>query len=319
MKKRLENRSKKINLAILAFTLVELIAVIVILGILLVIAVPRITDIIANIRINAYVSNESLLINATKKYITINDQKLPNEVGETIEISINKLQDANLIGKIKDINNKNECVNSKVTIIKTEEGYKYEAGLVCDNYISLYKFDILEGIGSFEKDSNGNGIADSWNSYIWPTDEGSFERSVYNNMQSVTRLDGVTSSAYKYIAKTIYSPIQENKYYAYVEFYNLSNLNYRLELCLDNYNPNYTNATANNDTTNTSGYLSIIHTTREDTTRITLFLRLMAKSSNAGDATVNWKNAVLINLTEIYGEGNEPTKEIMDYIIKQII
>ncbi len=101
MNDALSNNHKKCNSITSGFTLVELIAVIVILGIILVIAVSRITDIINTAKINAFINNEEMLIRATKNYLVSNNEKMPTEIGNTEEVTLQQLQTEELIQPIK--------------------------------------------------------------------------------------------------------------------------------------------------------------------------------------------------------------------------
>ena len=135
------------------FTLVELLAVIVILGLILAIAVPRIISLVENSRINAHISNEEMVIRAARNYIGVNEEKLPFEVGETIEISLGYLQDENQIGVIKDPGNRNMDCNGYILITKTDiNSFEYAPHLKCgdqndigsssdDGLIAHYKFN----------------------------------------------------------------------------------------------------------------------------------------------------------------------------------
>ena len=133
------------------FTLVELLAVIVILAIILAIAVPSITNLIENARINAYIKNEEMMIRATRNYIALNEEELPNEIGETIEITLEEIQNEELINSIESPFNNDNC-NGYVLITKIADNeYAYTPHLNCidesrgsafdDGLILHYKFD----------------------------------------------------------------------------------------------------------------------------------------------------------------------------------
>lgn len=72
------------------FTLVELIAVIVVLAVVMVIAVPIITDSINKSQEKAYNNQISGLINAAKKWGASNTGKLPDENGLTVSLPTGK-------------------------------------------------------------------------------------------------------------------------------------------------------------------------------------------------------------------------------------
>jgi type IV pilus assembly protein PilA len=133
------------------FTLVELLAVIVILAVILVIAIPNVIKVIDKAKLDTYKRNEDMLVSATQKYMASNGISL--NVGETTTINYSQLQNDKLIDKITDQTSKGECSNSKIYVTKTSSGYTYKPGLVCDNYISL---DTFNGITNWNfNDTNG--------------------------------------------------------------------------------------------------------------------------------------------------------------------
>ncbi len=133
------------------FTLVELIAVVVILGIILIIAVPKITDVINNAKINAVIKNEEMLIRATRNYLVSNNEKMPTEIGSTEEVTLEQLQTEELIQTIKSPFINGNC-SGYVLITKIEDNsYDYTPHLNCvdpergsasaDGLVGYYKLD----------------------------------------------------------------------------------------------------------------------------------------------------------------------------------
>jgi type IV pilus assembly protein PilA len=134
------------------FTLVELLAVIVILAVILVIAIPNVIKIIDKARLDSYKRTEDMLVSAAQKYMAQQGITL-NTVGDTTTVSYNTdLKSNNLIDTINDQKSKTECINSKVIVTKATNGYTYKPGLVCDNYISLSSFNLVDN-GNFETTS----------------------------------------------------------------------------------------------------------------------------------------------------------------------
>ncbi len=156
------------------FTLVELISVVVILGIILVIAIPRITDVIESAKINAVIKNEEMLVRATRNYLVSNDEKMPTEIGDTEEITLEELQNNDLISSIKSPFSNNNC-NGYVLITKINDtnfdytphlkcGDNYEIGdSVSDRLIAHYKFnDFQEPTDNLVRNITISGHGSSW-------------------------------------------------------------------------------------------------------------------------------------------------------------
>ena len=106
-----------------AFTLLELLAVIVILGILVVLVVPKVTDIIETAKIKTYKSNEEVVIKSTKNYLTLNEKLLPKEIGETTEITFEQLQNEKYMNQITDSDG---ICDGYILVTKKEEDYEYK-------------------------------------------------------------------------------------------------------------------------------------------------------------------------------------------------
>ena len=120
------------------FTLVELLAVIVILAVILVIAIPQVLKVVDNSRLNSYINQEQLLIRAAELYVSNNTGLLPTEIGDTILIELSELQSHSLIGEITDLRNKNiECDGYVLLRKNSDISYDYVPYIKCaDNYVS---------------------------------------------------------------------------------------------------------------------------------------------------------------------------------------
>jgi type IV pilus assembly protein PilA len=133
------------------FTLVELLAVIVILAIILAIAVPSISSMINNAQRQAFIDNEKMIIKATKMYIGIDTNMLPINIGDTKEVTLNTLQSNNYIGIIKDPKDKAKTCNGYVLITKTDSNnYNYEPYLNCESDIKSSSEDGLAAHYTFD-------------------------------------------------------------------------------------------------------------------------------------------------------------------------
>ncbi|QPC47057.1 prepilin-type N-terminal cleavage/methylation domain-containing protein [Mangrovibacillus cuniculi] len=104
-------------------TLIELLAVVVILGIIAAIAIPSIGGLIDNSRKDAHVANATTMINSMKVYVTGD----PDFTGTK---TLKQMKDENLIDNFDspDSEQYNETV-SGVTVTKTGNTYKYTVRL----------------------------------------------------------------------------------------------------------------------------------------------------------------------------------------------
>lgn len=109
------------------FTLVELLAVITILGILLVIAVPQVTSLINDSKEQSYKKQIEFIENSAKNYMSNNSLELPDMIeGSKKCISISTLKTSGYL-KDKDIKNpkNNSNIDGFVIITYTNNKYKY--------------------------------------------------------------------------------------------------------------------------------------------------------------------------------------------------
>jgi len=118
------------------FTLIELLAVIVILAIILAIAIPSISNMIENSQINALKSDNKMVLKAVKTYVGVDNTKLPKEIGETTEISLETLQNEGYIESIRSPFNNSKNCNGYILITKIgENNYDYIPHLNCESDI----------------------------------------------------------------------------------------------------------------------------------------------------------------------------------------
>lgn len=136
------------------FTLVELLAVIVILAIIIAVAVPTIGNLIDNAKTNAHIANEGMLLKAAKYYTGINNANLPQNIGETVQISVDTLISNGYISSIYDVNNA-EC-NGYVLIRKLDDNnFDYSPHLNCTNSgLTSVELDGLVGYYRFDGNSD---------------------------------------------------------------------------------------------------------------------------------------------------------------------
>ena len=114
------------------FTLVELLAVIVILAIILIIAVPKITDIIEGARQGAFESSEKMLVKATETYLSTSGVAMPENIDDEISIPYTMLRDSKYISKIYNPKNSSEECSGTIIVKKVAANkYTYTPNLSC--------------------------------------------------------------------------------------------------------------------------------------------------------------------------------------------
>ena len=120
------------------FSLVELLAAIVIMGILSGIAVVGVTYLLNKTTREYYKAQESEIIMAAKSYTQDNRGFLPKRVGQKNQIYLKTLQSKKYIGEVLD-RNKKKCDpdRSYVQVYRySKNNYSYVVNLVCDSYTS---------------------------------------------------------------------------------------------------------------------------------------------------------------------------------------
>ncbi|MDO4995751.1 MAG: type II secretion system protein [Bacilli bacterium] len=124
---------KKINKK--AFTMVELLAVIVILGILSIISVTAVQGIIAKAKERYYKSQEESMVMAAQSFLKNNQKQQPKVSGQTKTIKLETLLSNKYIDKVVDYK-KETCsgAESYVKAFKYENEIYYTAYLKCPNY-----------------------------------------------------------------------------------------------------------------------------------------------------------------------------------------
>ena len=118
------------------FTLVELLATIIILGLLTTIAYVSVTNILDRGNDSYYDSQENMLVLAGREYFADHRSELPKEIGGTSTVTLETLIEEKYIDPIKD-KNENVCdeLNSTVTAQKiTDRDFQYYGILTCGNY-----------------------------------------------------------------------------------------------------------------------------------------------------------------------------------------
>lgn len=123
------------------FTLVELLAVIIILGVITTIFVPNTIKLLKENNLKIYKIKENELINAAKDYANYDK----NFSSPTVEVPVKyitmpQLVEGSYINKILDTSSGKECRAFVRVTLNDINGYNYEACLLCDEYSTNKSF-----------------------------------------------------------------------------------------------------------------------------------------------------------------------------------
>ena len=118
------------------FTLVELLAVIIILGLLTIIAIPSIIGILNNEKENISDSMKNIIINAASLYIEDNSGVYPKVNNNVYCIKLESLVNDNRLSKpLKDpVTNKEIDLNKYVKVSIINDLYNYDIVDICTEY-----------------------------------------------------------------------------------------------------------------------------------------------------------------------------------------
>ena len=115
------------------FTLVEILAVVVILGIIMVISVPAVSKWISRGKAESKESQKSTLLMAAQSYAQDNKKILPKAIGQTTILTAEELKNANYLKEDLYDADKKKCMNSVIRIYKyNKTGYTYTAYIYCE-------------------------------------------------------------------------------------------------------------------------------------------------------------------------------------------
>lgn len=119
-----------------AFTLIELLAILIIIIIIFTIAIPTVGNIIFNTRGKVYKLDEQMMVKVAKKYVVNDSNSFPKEIGEKKTVTLPTLVSKKYIEPIRDPYDSSIICDGYVNIKKNAEAkLEYEAYLICgDNY-----------------------------------------------------------------------------------------------------------------------------------------------------------------------------------------
>jgi type IV pilus assembly protein PilA len=120
------------------FTLIELMAVIVILALVLIIIVPEVGSIVNDNKKESFIDNARMMAKAADSYYTLHLGERPQEINASSTVELDVLVKEDLIDMVKDPFNDNEPCdreNSFVTITYLgNRKYNYYVTLDCNGY-----------------------------------------------------------------------------------------------------------------------------------------------------------------------------------------
>ena len=121
------------------FTLVELLAIIIIIGIILIIAFPLINNVIGTVRKRTCFLNTKSMEKAALNYVVFENKKLPES--SSINIPLQELRNRRYLTPVLDPTDlKTEC-DGYVKITEDNGDYKTEGHLVCPTYCNAEEFE----------------------------------------------------------------------------------------------------------------------------------------------------------------------------------
>ena len=285
------------------FTLIELLAVIAVLAIVLIIAIPNVISIISDSKKAAFKKDEATISKAAANYLAANLSLIPANVGNTTTVLYTDLKSNGYISPIIDQTNGSECTKSKVFVLKQADGtLKYTPGIICDNYISIDAFDVLNGVGKYFTDSNADGIANGWIMEGSGTSTNTLDTTYTRSHTSSQKIQALTLNVGLSLPSPYYITIENGKkYYAFV--YTRATVSYNFVIGTSHYDGTYGNLAI---PTSSSWQLTSNLFTASNT-------QMFMYSTQTGTTYID--SLVILNLTDMYGAGNELTKAQMDALI----
>lgn len=216
------------------FTLPEVLAVIVILGVILAIAVPYFNNVAKNSRLKLFQSINQTVVKSAREYLTENIHKLPKE-GDTAEVTVNDLISSGYIKGIKNPMNKEETCTGYVLIRAIEnDEFSYNPYINCggninnrveDGLILHYTFDDFQ-----EPTTNKLTISNQQFTDGWPGINGSNLNWSYNqrvdewNTKNAVRVQTTGGTSYLKIVHQVACPgVLNVKYASQIKVKNVGN------------------------------------------------------------------------------------------------
>lgn len=116
-----------------AFTLVELLVIIAILGMIAIIAIPQAMSFVESTRTAAYRNLENQMKRSAQNYFVVNPDLLPTTLNTSRSVSLQELVDSRAINKIVDSKTGEFC-DGYISVIKVSDNkYEYKPYLSCSS------------------------------------------------------------------------------------------------------------------------------------------------------------------------------------------
>ncbi|MFA5602151.1 MAG: type II secretion system protein [Bacilli bacterium] len=119
------------------FTLIEVLAVFVILGAIFIIAIPEVLHLIQNNKKEALIDNARIMAKSAESYYTLYLGRRPQEVDGTSMVTLDQLFEEQLLEMIADPFGSGDCSGTNSYVIIKYRGYRkydYYVTLNCNDY-----------------------------------------------------------------------------------------------------------------------------------------------------------------------------------------
>lgn len=325
-----------------AFTLVELLGVIVLLGILGIVIIPKVGDSITNSKETAYITQEETIKKAVNDFLVDNTDLLEDNDTITIKLGVLK-QKGYLPVNIKNPKTRKNISNESLIII-TKNGNTYDIKLnlidledvtenmdnnspilvLNGNYIEYVEVnDTYEEKGAIAKSSTGETISNiSKQIKLDGVEKSSIDTSqllTYNIIYSVTDSNGLTTSATRTVivrdtkSPTITFPTETTLIANQVNGYDLR----QSVIVSDNYDQN-TTLSINSGLSNLPGKYVVTYTAKDSSGNVTTERRVIkvestptyiikGKTTPSKTTTPTWDNPVTY-----YGLGRDNYIDVIE-------
>jgi prepilin-type N-terminal cleavage/methylation domain-containing protein len=211
--------------------------------------------------------------------------------------------------------------------ISAEPTYDYKPGLVCDNYISIDTFDLLEGAGNFENDDDNSNDGNRFGCNCSATVYSVSSTEKYRDSKSqkcALPVGAVSASVCVYMKDSLRVGLIDitHKYYL-SSAYKKEDGGGAVVLNLYNATKTLSNMTSN-DIARSIGkwyvYGNIVtlssNATNTSADSYRVYVYTNAGTGATTTATTYVDDTILLDLTNIYGAGSEPTATFMRNVIE---